>query len=89
MNFGDGSTFHAIEVYFATVVFINMKTQNSTELRFYNLISSASICYDISLENKFSDKIIVDNMAQMGGSKIKALFSGVYSGSVTYNIIVA
>ncbi|MDR2251988.1 MAG: hypothetical protein LBD98_04120 [Endomicrobium sp.] len=41
------------------------------------------------MENKFSDKIIVDNRAEMGGSKIKALFSGVYSGSVTYNIIVA
>ncbi|MDR2817961.1 MAG: autotransporter domain-containing protein [Endomicrobium sp.] len=89
MNFGDGSTFYAREVYFATGVFINMRTQSSNELKFFNLTSSASICYDINLENKFSDKIIIENRAQMDGSKIKAVFSGVYSGSVTYNIIVA
>ncbi|MDR1104342.1 MAG: autotransporter domain-containing protein, partial [Endomicrobium sp.] len=89
LNFGEGSTFYGTEVYFATGVFINMRTQSSNELRFYNLTSSASICYDINLENKFSDKIIVDNRAQMDGSKIKAVLSGVYSGSVTYNIIVA
>jgi outer membrane autotransporter protein len=88
MNFGEGSTFYGMDVYFATGVFINMRTQSSNELRFYNLISSASICYDINLENKFSDKIIFENIAQMGGSKIKAVFSGVHSGSVTYNIIV-
>lgn len=89
MNFGDGSTFYARDVYFATGVFINMRTQSSNELKFFNLTSSASICYDINLENKFSDKIIIENRAQMDGSKIKAVFSGVYSGSVTYNIIVA
>jgi predicted outer membrane repeat protein len=88
MNFGDGSTFYGMDVYFATGVVINMRTQSSNELRCYNLISSASICYDINLENKFSDKIIFENSAQMGGSKIKAVFSGVHSGSVTYNIIV-
>ncbi|MDR3306237.1 MAG: hypothetical protein LBS61_00950 [Endomicrobium sp.] len=84
MNFGEGSTFYGREVYFARDVFINMRTQSSNELRFSNLTSSASICYDINLENKFVDRIAVDNYAQMGGSKIKAALSDVYSGSVTY-----
>ncbi|MDR3196209.1 MAG: hypothetical protein LBT58_05490 [Endomicrobium sp.] len=55
------SLFYGKDVHFKEGVFINMRTQSSNELRFYNLTSSASICYDINLENKFVDRIVVDN----------------------------
>jgi hypothetical protein len=70
-------------------VFIDIRNKSSNELRFQNLTSSASLYYDIDLYNKFSDIIVVENLAQMDGSKIKVALSGVYCGSVTYNVILA
>jgi outer membrane autotransporter protein len=90
LSFGDGLTFYGTDVYFATGAFISMRNQNSNELGFYNLKSSATIYYDLNLENKsLEDKMIVGNAAQMDGTKIKVAISGVYGGSVKYNIILA
>jgi outer membrane autotransporter protein len=89
LRFGDGLTFYAADVYFSTGVFISMRNKSSNELEFYNLTSSATIYYDVNLENKSLDKIVVGNSAQIDGTKIKVAISGVYGGSVTYNIILA
>jgi predicted outer membrane repeat protein len=89
LNFGGGLTFYAADVYFSTGVFINMRNESSNELGFGNLTSSATIYYDVNLENKSLDKIVVGNTAHMDGTRIKVAISGVSGDSVTYNIILA
>ncbi|MDR2399075.1 MAG: autotransporter outer membrane beta-barrel domain-containing protein [Endomicrobium sp.] len=89
LRFGAGSTFFGESVNFSSSAFINMVTRSSNELKFEKLNSAASLYYDVDLNSRYVDLIIVNTSALMNGTRVKISLSGVNSSSLKYNIIIA
>ncbi|MDR0723678.1 MAG: hypothetical protein LBF23_00615, partial [Endomicrobium sp.] len=87
LSFGEESSFKGTNVSFTSSAIINLGRKKDYTIEISTFNSNALFYYDLDLQSSNVDKFVINNIANLDGTRVKISFIGINTATTTYNII--